>query len=153
LAAVAEQPRVVLSVAGDWAYIPSDWKAVGDEDPALGIPTTYYAAVQLEGVATVVTEPSEVAAVLRDQLADLQPDVPVADPAVAHRAKLAGIRAISITVDTVRAKFKYGGNVDDRHRREVIARLRARGGTADAAAAEHAESRGARADRPEPGSG
>ena len=39
-AALAEQPRVVLSVAGDWAYIPSDWKAIGDEDPRRGIPTT-----------------------------------------------------------------------------------------------------------------
>src|SRR6516165_6966745 len=46
-AALAEQPRVRLSVAGDWAFVPSAWKAIGDEDPRLGIPTTYYAAVQL----------------------------------------------------------------------------------------------------------
>jgi len=49
LGAIAEQPRVLMSVAGDWAFIPSPWKAVADEDPLLGIPTTYYAAVQLEG--------------------------------------------------------------------------------------------------------
>jgi transcriptional regulator len=35
--ALAENPRVLLSVAGDWAFIPSSWKAIGDEDPALGI--------------------------------------------------------------------------------------------------------------------
>ena len=71
--AIAEQPRVLLSVAGDWAFIPSSWKAVGDEDPLLGIPTTYYAAVQLEGDAVVVDEPSAIAAILRRQLDALQP--------------------------------------------------------------------------------
>jgi transcriptional regulator len=141
-AALAEQPRVVLSVAGDWAYIPSDWKAVGGEDPTLGIPTTCYAAVQLEGSATVGLEPADVAAVLRRQLAALQPDVPVADPELAHLAKLRSIRSITIAIDDVRAKFKFGGNVDDDHRLAVIERLRARGGPGDLAAAAHAARRG-----------
>src|ERR1700683_2951965 len=123
-AALAENPRVLLSVADDWAFIPSSWKAIGDEDPALGIPTTYYGAVQLEGIATVAVEPSEVAAVLRRQLQALQPEVPVADPELAHYQKLRAIRAITISVDTVRAKFKYGGNVDADHRKSVIARLK-----------------------------
>ena len=143
-AALAEQPRVVLSVAGDWAFIPSAWKAIGDEDPALGIPTTYYGAVQLEGVATVGTAPAEVAAVLRRQLGALQPGMPVADPEVAHQAKLRSIRAITIDIDSVRAKFKFGGNVDDDHRQAVIERLRERGGTGDLAAASHALRRGGR---------
>ena len=55
-AALAENPRVLLSVADDWAFIPSSWKVIGDEDPALGIPTTYYGAVQLTGTATVHDE-------------------------------------------------------------------------------------------------
>jgi transcriptional regulator len=37
----------------------------------------------------------------------------------------------------VSAKFKYGGNVDEPHRRAVVDRLQARGGVGDAAAAEH----------------
>jgi transcriptional regulator len=32
--AITENPRVVLAVAGDWAYVPSGWKTIGDEDPA-----------------------------------------------------------------------------------------------------------------------
>jgi transcriptional regulator len=140
--ALAEQPRVVLSVAGDWAFIPSDWKAIGDEDPALGIPTTYYGAVQIEGVATVGTAPAEVAAVLRRQLDALQPGIAVADPEVVHQAKLRSIRAITIAIDDVRAKFKFGGNVDDDHRHAVIERLRERGGPGDLAAASHADRRG-----------
>ncbi len=93
-AALAENPRVLLSVAGDWAFIPSSWKVIGDEDPALGIPTTYYGAVQLAGTATVHDErtaPGSVAAILRRQLTSLQPGVEVADPAEAHAARLLGI--------------------------------------------------------------
>ena len=130
--ALIEQPRCVLSVAGDWAFVPSAWKAVGGEDPLLGIPTTYYAAVQLRGTARVVADPDELAALLRRQLAALQPDVAVADPGVSHRAKLAQIRGIRLAVDEVVAKFKYGGNVDESHRREVRRRLVERGGAGDA---------------------
>jgi len=71
-AAIAENPRVVLAVAGDWAYLPSAWKAVGDEDPALGIPTTYYAAVQLVGDAAVLDDPDDVLHVgERDKLGEV----------------------------------------------------------------------------------
>ncbi len=140
--ALAEQPRVLLSVAGDWAFIPSDWKAIDGEDPALGIPTTYYGAVQLIGPARVDSDPEAVAAVLRRQLDALQPGVDVADPAGAHGPKLRAIRGITIAVEEVRAKFKYGGNVDDAHRRAVVERLRDRAGPGDRAAAAHAERRG-----------
>ena len=132
---------MVLSIAGDWAFIPSAWKAIGDEDPTLGIPTTYYAAVQLVGVATVESEPAAVARVLRRQLSALQPEVPVADPELVHGAKLRAIRAITIAVDEVRTKFKFGGNVDDEHRLAVIDRLRTRGGVGDLAAADHTAAR------------
>ena len=38
-AALDENPRAVLSVAGDWAFIPGAWKAIGDEDRfASGLP-------------------------------------------------------------------------------------------------------------------
>ncbi|HUY63689.1 MAG TPA: FMN-binding negative transcriptional regulator, partial [Acidimicrobiales bacterium] len=139
--AVAEQPRVVLSVAGDWAFIPSNWKAVGTEDPRLGIPTTYYGAVQLTGHAEVVQDHDELAAILRAQLGALQPGTDVADPGDVHGAKLAAISGLRITVEEVRAKFKYGGNVDAEHRRAVIDRLLARSGPGDSAAAAHSARR------------
>lgn len=142
LSAVAENPSVLLSVAGDWAYIPSDWKAIDGEDPGLGIPTTYYGAVQLVGRAALVAEPAVVAAILRRQLAATQPGTVVADPLDAHAAKLRSIRGIRIVVDDVRAKFKYGGNVDAAHRDKVVKRLRERDGPGDRAAADHADRRG-----------
>ena len=65
----------------------------------------------------------------------IQPGLEVADPLVAHEEQLRTIRGIRIAIEQVRAKFKYGGNVDIQHRREVVARLEQRGGPGDLAAA------------------
>ena len=135
-AALEENPAVVLSVAGDWAYVPAAWKAIGEEDPRLGIPTTYYAAVQLIADATVVDDLEGKAAILREQLADQEPGSDVADP-VEHGRRLSGIRGLRLAVRDVRAKFKYGGNVDDEHRAAVAEHLTARRGPGDAAALAH----------------
>lgn len=141
LSALAVNPHAVLSVAGDWAFIPSAWKTIGTEDPALGIPTTYYAAVQLAGRAQVRSAPAEVAAVLRRQLATLQPEVSIADPLEAHPSELRAIRAIVLVVEAVTAKFKFGGNVDAEHRHAVIEHLLERDGLGDRVAAAHTERR------------
>lgn len=140
-AAIDENPAVLLSVAGDWAYIPSSWKAIGDEDPSRGIPTTYYAAVQLIGDARVIDEPEGVAEVLRIQLSTYQPEVEAIDPAEHGEAKLRGIRAIRIAVREVHTKMKYGGNVDAAHRAAVADRLEQRGGPGDGAALTHLQRR------------
>lgn len=133
--AIAATPRAVLSVAGDWAYIPGAWKAIGAEDPSMGIPTTYYAAVQLVGDVQVIDDVDAVAAVLRRQLSDVEPpDGGLADPAV-HQGQFRVIRGIRLAIDDVRAKFKYGGNVDDEHRAAIAERLAERGVPGDAAAA------------------
>ena len=135
-AAIEERPTVVLSVAGDWAYVPSAWKATDDEDPTLGIPTTYYAAAQLTARAHVLDDPDEIADILRRTLAHLQPNIPVVDP-LAHGAKLRAIRGLRLEITDVRAKAKYGGNVDVEHRLAVAERLRERQGPGDAAALRH----------------
>ncbi len=136
LAAIAENPTVLLSIAGDWAYIPAAWKAVGDEDPTLGVPTTYYAATQITGTARVLDDPDETAKVLRQQLAVLEPGSGIADPSV-HPNKLKVIRGIRISIDEVRAKFKFGGNVDEQHRAAIADRLAERAGPGDQAAKSH----------------
>ena len=135
-AAVAENPTVMVSVAGDWAYVPSAWKAMGDEDPSLGIPTTYYAAAQLIGTATVAADDASKLDILRAQLTAYEPDVAHADPSV-HVQRLDGIRGMRISVREVVGKFKYGGNVDEAHRRAVADRLAARNGPGDEAARRH----------------
>lgn len=135
-AAIEENPAVLLSVAGDWSFVPSAWKAIGDEDPSLGIPTTYYAAVQLTATAEVVDDPEGKAAILRLQQGALDPDGGWVDP-VEHGRTLAGIRGIRLHVSDVRAKFKYGGNVDAAHRLAVADRLADRARPGDDAARGH----------------
>jgi transcriptional regulator len=135
-AALEENPAVLLSVAGDWAYIPAAWKATGDEDPRMGVPTTYYAAVQLIAQASVVDDDEGKAAILRVQLGTTEPGSGAADP-LEHGRRLAGIRGLRLAVRDVRAKFKYGGNVDDEHRAAVATRLASRHGPGDAAALAH----------------
>ena len=134
--ALEENPTVLLSVAGDWAYIPAAWKAIGDEDPRMGVPTTYYAAVQLIGAAEIVDDFDAKTAILRTQLGVTEPGSDVADPAE-HGRRLNGIRGIRIAVREVRAKFKYGGNVDAQHRGVVAEHLAERAGPGDAAALKH----------------
>jgi transcriptional regulator len=131
--ALEENPMVLLSVAGDWAYVPAAWKAIGDEDPAIGVPTTYYAAVQIAGEATIVDDPAGKADILRLQLASTEPGSGAVDPSE-HARRLPGIRGIRIAIRDVTAKFKYGGNVDAEHRAAVAERLAARGGPGDSAA-------------------
>lgn len=134
--AIDENPTVLLSVAGDWAFVPSAWKAIGVEDPALGIPTTYYAAVQLRCEATIVDDDEAKLAILRRQLGAFEPEIGHADPSV-HLRKLPTIRGLRLAIRDVAGKFKYGGNVDEPHRLAVAARLAARGGPGDGAARRH----------------
>jgi len=134
--ALSEDDRVLLTVATDWAYVPSAWKVVPGEDPRMGIPTTYYAAVVVGAGAEAVDDVEGKAAILRTQLGDVQPRVEVADP-VEHGRTLAGIRGLRLRVDHVRAKLKYGGNADDAHRAVVARHLAERRGPGDAAALAH----------------
>jgi transcriptional regulator len=130
--ALEENPWAVLSVVGDVAYVPSAWKAVDGEDPALGVPTSYYAAVQLAGPVEVVDR----AEVLRTQLKQMEPGSGVADPQEQARL-LPGIRAVRLRAEQVAAKFKFGGNADARHQEQVAERLAERGTPADLAARAH----------------
>jgi transcriptional regulator len=132
-AALEENPMALLSVVGDWAFVPSAWKAIGDEDPSLGIPTTYYAAVQLAGRMTVVDDPDGKVEILRRQLATNEPGSGAVDPSE-HARRLPGIRGVRMAISEVTAKFKYGGNVDAEHRAAVAEHLAERGGPGDEAA-------------------
>ena len=87
--------------------------------------------MQLAGTATVHDErtaPGSVAAILRRQLGRSSPRSTWPTRAEAHAPKLLGILGIAIDVEQVSAKFKYGGNVDEAHRRAVVEHLHERGG-------------------------
>ena len=123
--ALAERPRALLSVFGAYTYVPGHWNQ--DE---YGVPTSYYAAVQLACDALVIDEPAQVAAILEQQLAHFQPEgkhAPV-EPGDNPYGKLLGsIRGIRLSVTEVRAKFKFGANRTIEHREVVAAKLAERG--------------------------
>ena len=123
--ALAERPRALLSVFGAYTYIPGHWNQ--DE---YGVPTSYYAAVQLACDAEIVDDPAGIAAILERQLAHFQPEgkhAPV-EPGDNPYGKLLGsIRGIRLSVTDVRAKFKFGANRTVEHRQVVGAKLAERG--------------------------
>ncbi|MFG3439373.1 FMN-binding negative transcriptional regulator [Nonomuraea sp. NPDC047897] len=133
-AAIEENPRVLLSVAGPWVYVPGAWRAEPGTDPRAGVPTTYYSAVQLVCHAEIVADADGKLEILRAQLADLEPGA--ADPAGLSRL-LPGIRGLRLTVEEIRGTFKYDGHKDAGHRARVAESLAGRGGPGDEAALRH----------------
>ncbi|WP_020662367.1 FMN-binding negative transcriptional regulator [Amycolatopsis benzoatilytica] len=133
-----EHPRALLTVTGDYSYIRSEWNTA--DDPALGVPTSYYASVQLACDVRLIDDPEEKAGLLNRQLAHFEPDgkrTPVSAVDAPDRRLLPGIRGIELSVTEVRAKFKYGGNKRPEDRRRIGALLSERDGPLDAEAAAH----------------
>lgn len=134
--AIDERPRALLTVAGDYTYVPAAWNAEPGTDPAVGVPTSYYAAVHLECDVRVLDDPTDKAAVLNAQLGHFEPGSGRA-PVAADDRLLRGIRGLELTVTGVRAKFKYGGNREAGHREQIADELAARDGFLDAEARDH----------------
>lgn len=133
--ALAERPRAMLSVFGAYTYIPGHWNQ--DE---YGVPTSYYAAVQLACDAEAIDDPTQIAAILERQLAHFQPEGQHArvEPGDNPYGKLLGsIRGIRLSVTDVRAKFKFGANRTVEHRLAVAAKLAERGRPLDVEARGH----------------
>jgi transcriptional regulator len=130
--------RVVLSVVDDYAFVPGYWRSEPDTPEDEGVPTSYYAAVQLRCLAQVVDDPREKAALLAKQLAHFQPEgrYAVPDPEGPHARLLPGIRGLRLTVVEALAKFKYDDPRPAGLRATIGQRLRERGGRLDVAAAE-----------------
>ena len=131
-------PEVRLSVHGDYAYIPSYWRAKAGGPDEDGVPTSYYTAVQFVCRPTIVDDPHGKAEILAAQLAALQPEgrhaaVSVDEPP--YGRLLAGIRGVRLQVLAVDAKFKYDDANPVEHRQRVVGALEQRGMGLDAGAA------------------
>jgi len=134
--ALAENPLALVSVYGDYAYIPTAWNANPGAPVEYGIPTSYYAAVQATVRVRTVDDPDGIAQILTAQLAHFQPEgghAPV-EPTNTYGKQLGAIRGIVGTIEDVRAKFKYGGNKTVEHRLRIADALAARDRGNDAAA-------------------
>jgi transcriptional regulator len=132
----AEEVR--LAVVGDYAYIPTYWRAKAGGPDEDGVPTSYYATVQFVCRPTVLDDPQDKADLLTAQLADVQPEgghATVSTDQGPYGRMLAGIRGVRLTVLRVDAKFKYDDANPRDHRERVIDRLEQRGHGLDVGAA------------------
>jgi transcriptional regulator len=136
--ALAERPRALLTVVTDYVYVPAAVNADAGEDPAFGVPTSYYAAVQAEVDVEVIDDPAAKAAILDRALSHFEPTgSPRVTPSIEverDRRLIEDIRGLRLTITTVNAKFKYGGNKTVKHRAEIVAALQRRNGPMDATA-------------------
>ena len=124
------RPSATLTVLDDHAFIPGTWRAPAGVPAEHGVPTSYYATVQLFGTVTIVDDPAAKAELLRRQLGHFQPagdHGPVAPDEPPYGRLLAGIRGAELRITDVRAKFKYGDRVGDAEQRPVAERLAERG--------------------------
>ena len=130
--------EVRLAIVGDYAYIPTYWRAKAGGPDEDGVPTSYYASVQFVCRPTVVDDPQDKAEILTAQLADFQPEGRHAASPSTRRPMggcCPGIRGVRLTVLRVDAKFKYDDANPVEHRQRVIDNLEQRGHGLDAGAA------------------
>ncbi|MFE9613553.1 FMN-binding negative transcriptional regulator [Streptomyces sp. NPDC006012] len=139
-AALEADPQVLLSVVDDYVYVPGPWQAAPGSAAEHGVPTSFYAAVQLRCTAHVVDDPAENAGLLNRQLAHFQPAggsaraTPDGPP---YGRMLPGIRGLRLEITGVRAKFKYAGQKPEEVRERIASGLAQRRGPRDEAAREH----------------
>lgn len=127
-----------LAVIGDYAYIPSYWRAKAGGPDEDGVPTSYYATVQFVCRPTVVDDPQGKVDILEAQFGNIQPEGDHAAVAVdqePYGRMLSGIRGVRMAVVRVEAKFKYDDHNPIDHRERVIENLEQRGRGVDAGAA------------------
>jgi transcriptional regulator len=139
-AALLENPRCLFVVVAAVTYVPTSWEAPPDTTPEWGIPTSHYATAQLDCTATITDEPSEIRHSLADLLAIMQPDEPYGDPldpTGPNTAELRQIRGLELTINDVRAKFKFDGAEPDTVRQQVADGYRQRDQPGDHEALTH----------------
>ena len=118
--------HVRIAVVGDYAYVPSYWRALPDAPETDGVPTTYYAAVQFTCTPTIIDDPAGKVDILTAQLDDLQPEGrhgQVATDTGPYARMLPGIRAVRLAVTHVDAKFKFDDHKPREHRQRVAGLL------------------------------
>ena len=132
-----EHPRAVLTVIDDYVYVPGEWNANEGQPAEQGVPTSYYATVQLACDVRIVDDPAEKTQILNAQLGHFEPSGSTRALVEADDRLLSGIRALELTVTAVQAKFKFGGNKKQPVRERVAERLAERGSLADERARGH----------------
>lgn len=137
--ALSENASAVVSVVGAYTYIPTDINGGTAEPEGYGVPTSYYAAVQVTGWCETV-EGDEIAEILNAQLQHFQPEGghAVVEPGENPYARqFNAIRGLRLEMTEVRAKFKFGGNKTAEHRLKIAEFLAGRTDPLSAEARSH----------------
>ena len=131
--------EVRLAVIGDYAYIPTYWRAKAGGPDEDGVPTSYYASVQFvcrpdrrRRPAGQGRHPHRPAGRLPARGRPRRPWPSTQQP---YGRMLSGIRGIRLEVLRVEAKFKYDDHNPVEHRERVIDHLEERAHGLDAGAA------------------
>lgn len=128
-------PLVSFSVADEYAVIPSYFT-----DPKLACPaTTYFKSVTASGRAEIVTDVREKAAVFTLLMNKLQPEGgydPIDADNPAYAPRLRNVAVVKIVPDRLTAKFKFGQNLKEEERNQVLCGLESRNGERDPETAE-----------------
>lgn len=128
---IRSQQNVCFTVADEYALIPSYFS-----DPQLACPATaYFKSVTAYGKAEAVEDSSEKAIIFSLFMNKLQPEggydpIDAADPQ--YQSRLKGVAVIRITPEEITAKFKFGQNLKEEARANVIDGLSERNGARDA---------------------
>jgi len=133
---IAAAKQVRLSVIGDYAYIPSNWRTKPGFETN-GVPTSYYAAVQFVATPTIIDDADRKAFILNEQMKDIQPEnaPAVTDNDDAYGRMLSGIRGLRLAIVDVEAKFKYDDHNAIEFRERITANLEKRNRGTDRGAA------------------
>jgi transcriptional regulator len=131
--------KVSLSVIGDYAYIPSQWRAKDDANPQDGVPTSYYAAVNFECLPTVIDDAEGIVKILKATMVDFQPEGGYAElgaDLMPYGQLVSVITGVELQITKVDAKFKYDDHKTVEFRERIIENLmkRAQGNDMGAAA-------------------
>lgn len=139
LEAARANPRVTFFVSDFLAWTPHHWVS----PPDAGKATLHFRAVALECMATVSTDPEDVAAALRRLIAAYEPDQAGYEPIEVgdfYGARLRRLAALRLRVVARHAKFKTGPAGTAELKQRVADHLRERSAPGDGRAADVIES-------------
>ncbi|MFC5469520.1 pyridoxamine 5'-phosphate oxidase family protein [Cohnella suwonensis] len=126
MAGLAANPRAEFVVYQAHAFIPSYFS-----DPYLACPATvFFRSVRARGNVEQVTDAAEKASALQALMTVMQPEgrhAPIDAADAKYSASLKGVAVLRLDPIDIAGKFKFGQNLSDKRRDQVVGGLSERG--------------------------
>ncbi|WP_239618234.1 pyridoxamine 5'-phosphate oxidase family protein [Cohnella mopanensis] len=136
MAGLNNDPRAEFVVYQAHAFIPSYFT-----DPYLACPATvFFRSVRIRGIVAQVEDPAEKATALAALLRNMQPEgghAPIDAADSRYESSLRGVAVMRLDPDEMTGKFKFGQNLSDKRRDQVVEKLCERNLNGDAATIKH----------------